>query len=106
MENLKYISSSLNRRNTSGKKDKKNILMRYKSLSANEVLEENEDFSIKFVLKYNIDDTFAIDIVENHFDQEIRKAGGRGPDEGLEQVKAFLERNPGLVREYLNRIDE
>ena len=77
-----------------------------KSISNNELLKENDDFSIKYVLQYNTDDTFAIEIVENHFDQEIRKAGGRGPDEGLELIKAFLERNPGLVREYLKRIDE
>ena len=57
-------------------------------------------------MKYSTDDTFAIDIVNNHFDEVINRQSNKGPDEGLEQIKAFLSKYPSTVREYINKIDE
>ena len=92
IENLKYFSSSLHKKSNADRNARKQIERRFRSISNNEIQEDQDDFSIKYVLKYSNDDTFAIDIVNNHFDEVINglNNSNKGPDESLEQIKAFL----------------
>lgn len=39
--------------------------------SSNEVIHEEADFSIKYVLNFSADNSFSIDIVDNHIDKQF-----------------------------------
>jgi hypothetical protein len=44
-------------------------VVKYVKTSLGAEKSENEHFSIKYVLNFNTDDTFSIDIDENHMDK-------------------------------------
>jgi hypothetical protein len=46
-------------------------VVKYVKTSLGAEKSENEHFSIKYVLNFNVDDTFSIDIDENHMDKQF-----------------------------------